>query len=273
MKTAGPPARPSPLSERLASFFCNLDQERYEVEKFRWIEEVSCEFPSHEPASQWNFTIESAPGSEIPYLRDGAPELEIRDWCKNSPASPVRKITRAFPSQGGKKGGISFHITKGTDQHNNGSYPDLRTLVEKWLPVGVKRFQIPAFTSLTVVYVNDISCTTAPAFFDRERGMEVGKILKMFATAPSGYEGITSPYACKMGFHVSREKGIKAEIQVDESLESRGIRVELRMLMQKLPEKFDIVSALIALDDCHQRIMHLFTSVFSEKAQQEFHLG
>ena len=254
--------RNAPVVERVVTLRVPMKAELFESRLEAWNAIVSPEYPVSEPLVEWLVQMEEKEG--VPLFDTLSPKLKITPrFSRRSKADGFDWSIRCPSGQFT----MNMHSHPGSER----CYQNLRDEFAKWLPRWMDHFGVEKAEVLSMGYINDLSHEVTPQFFN-DRGLELGKVLKVFASVPGKHESLEPPYDCRVTVNLGNSPARKLLIRVNDMRDSNGnlgIRVSLDAIAE-IAGVTDHLKVLELLDWCHTRIIERFESVFTDAARLSF---
>lgn len=251
-----------PVIERAVTLRVPMKAEVFESRLEEWKELVRSEYPVDESLVEWLVQMKE---------KEGVPLFDTLE--------PTLKITPRFSRRSKAEGfdwGIRCPVGQFTmNMHSvpgsNRRYNNLRDEFARWLPRWMDHFGVDHANVLSMAYINDLSRDVTPQFFN-ERGLELGRVIKVFSSVPGKHESLEPPYDCRVMVNLGQEPARKLLIRVNDFRDAHrnlGIRVTFDAIAE-IAGPTDHLQVLELLDWCHERIIERFESVFTDEARKTF---
>jgi hypothetical protein len=255
-----------PIIERVLSVTADIPLENYFARLEDWKARIHDRFPEHDPITDWNLKIEAREDG-TPLLTDVQPELTIthRFWHRNSKGKRFLSM-RLAPNQ------LTMNLhPEETDTHH---FEELHAEFSNWLPLWLSHFGGNACDTVALNYINLISHQTTPQFINHDGGIQIGRILRVFAGLPNPLMGIIPPYDCQMGLMIDPKRPATFAMRVMAvamgKQQSLAIRVDFNAVVAKSKPCLNPIQALSEAEFLHNVIIGQFESVFTDIAKTSF---
>ncbi|MBV6501744.1 MAG: hypothetical protein CJBNEKGG_04262 [Prosthecobacter sp.] len=261
---ASPPAYVNPpVIERVVTLHAPMTAEVFEANIERWKQKVTPEYPAEEPLIEWLVEMEEKDG--VPLFDTLAPKLRIThrfskktkaegfDW---SIRCPVGKFT------------MNMHSHPGSGRR----YDHLRKEFAKWLPQWMEHFGVERAELLNLGYINVLRRDVTPQFFNKDGGLELDKVLRVFSEIPGKHESLEPPYDCRVTVNLGNAPARKLSIRVkDATTPANGVAIKVTLeTLAQVSGEGGISEVLELLDWSHERIIERFEQVFTDEAKASF---
>lgn len=251
-----------PVVERAITLRVPMDASVFESKIETWKDLVKSDYPVDESLVEWLVRMEN---------KEGVPMFDTLE--------PILKITPQYLRRRKAEGadwGIrcpagQFTMNMHSLPESNRRYRHLRDEYAKWLPRWMDHFGVENANVLSMAYINDLSRELTPQFFN-ERGLQLGRVIKIFSSVPGKHESLEPPYDCQVMVNLGGEKARKLMIRVNDIRDAHnnlGMRVTFDAIAE-IAGPTDHLQVLELLDWCHERIIERFETVFTDEARQSF---
>jgi hypothetical protein len=253
-----------PIIERVLSVTADIPLENYFARFEDWKLLIHDKFPEYDPITDWHLNIETREDG-TPLLTDVQPELRIthRFWRRNSQGKRFLSM-RVLPNQ--------LALNLHPEAKNPHRFEELHTEFSNWLPQWLSHFGGNACDMVALNYINLISQHTTPQFINAEGGIQIGRVLRVFAGLPGQHMGIIPPYDCQMGLMIDPKRPATFAMRVSAvtiaKQNSLAIRVDFNAVVAK-PSQTPF-QALSEAEYLHKVIVDQFESVFTDEAKKSF---
>ena len=194
---------------------------------------------------------------------------------------PELKITPRFAKKSAKEGWdwsircpagqftMNMHSPPGSQR----SYAHLAEEFQKWFPRWQQHFGVTRVQKCEMVYLNELSAATLPAFTTKEGALEIAKVLTVFTHIPGEHEHLVPPFDCRATVLLREPAGATLSIQLSDWNTEAGkpkLLLQLRVSQEWGHDSPAMEKVAEWLDVCHRRIIERFEVLFTPEARQSF---
>jgi hypothetical protein len=252
-----------PVIERVVTLHASMTAEAFETNIEKWKLKVLPDYPIEEPLIEWLVEMQEKEG--VPLFDTLSPKLRITHrFSKKSKAEgfdwsircPVGQFT------------MNMHSHPGSGRR----YRHLRDEYAKWLPQWMEQFGVTQLEQLSFGYINKLRRDITPQFFNTEGGLELDRVLRVFAAIPGKHESLEPPYDCRVTVNLGTAPARKLAIRVkDATTPKHGVAIDVILeAVAQIGGSGGSSEALELLDWSHERIIERFEQVFTAEARASF---
>lgn len=223
------------------------------------------EFDTKQMKEKWEFRLEITDNVPRPKLRLTHSPLLIRSARPGCP----RTSLELFPAVDGRPARCIFEQDR-CDEHPT-RFEDLEKEVHRWLPRMMEQFHIQQVGGFSLLYMNQILPARYPEFWNEDRSLALGKVLKLFNDDYGG-NGFVTPLSITLNAKAHTLPGSNLLFQVETSQEGGGFGLNLNLECSSLGKKQRIApeQAWADLRAAHVLLFEDFVRHFTPEARKAF---
>lgn len=251
-----------PVVQRTFTLLADIPDTYFERES-EFKERLKEHYPVYEPRKHWHVEL---------IEKQGRPDLTSTVTLGHSLYKKDNRGDRLLGIEY-DQGKLVFTLLRTKDETH--LFERLRDQIHEWVPFWWTLFDIrPESVKVALLeYANLISMSTTPSFFDEKGGINVGRVLTVFAGIPgNNHQAMVPPYDCQVGLAIDTEQRIYCNLRVSGIAENSGrpaIRVDLQARREQ-KERLSLKDCLDAADQLHSVVLEQFNNIFTSQAKESF---